>query len=508
MKQTLHIFAKDSRKFWPEILISLVLELTYAKLYPQVWLPELEHSRIPTWLPYLVAGLVVVSWWLLIARVVHAESLVGEKQFWITRPYRWWSLLAAKVLFVGAYVIVPYALALCLVLREARFHPTAYLSGLCFLLVLTVCIVVMPLLVLAAITSSFVRMGLAVLIVVAFAVGVGYSTELLPSSGTPGDFGMRASTALIECAFAGIVALQYARRRTGLARILLAAVAVTIGLFGLFGPEKWPMSVMYPAHPKGNTLPIQLSFDSQREPRADLFLTERNQREMGVSFPLRLDGMPGNTVVKADAAQVEISAKDGEHWSSHWQTVYETWLPSEHDASITLKVNTAFYERIKDVPVTVRLQVGLTELHAGEVQRFRLPHGSFTIPGGAICYRSGFGNADISCRSALKDPPLMMVATKFATKPCSDERILLSDGANGMTWTGGLDNDPADFGITSVVTTKVSFEQYSSDGSNTGRFLCPGSPVAFVAYTPLVKTQQTLTSSLITLGSHKAASEM
>jgi len=34
--------------------------------------------------------------------VVHAESLVGDRQFWITRPYEWKKLLTAKALSAPA----------------------------------------------------------------------------------------------------------------------------------------------------------------------------------------------------------------------------------------------------------------------------------------------------------------------------------------------------------------------------------------------------------------------
>ncbi len=38
MKQILHIFAKDSRHFWPEILISMALVGALVWIYPSTWL--------------------------------------------------------------------------------------------------------------------------------------------------------------------------------------------------------------------------------------------------------------------------------------------------------------------------------------------------------------------------------------------------------------------------------------------------------------------------------------
>ncbi len=40
MKQTLHIFAKDARRFWPEIAISLAITALFTRIYPNQWLTQ------------------------------------------------------------------------------------------------------------------------------------------------------------------------------------------------------------------------------------------------------------------------------------------------------------------------------------------------------------------------------------------------------------------------------------------------------------------------------------
>lgn len=106
MKQTLHIIAKDARRFWPEIAILIVTTAAFARIYPNQWLTPGLYA-VSGWggfagpqglqlLATVLAVLVPVSWLLLIARVIHGESLVGDRQFWLTRPYEWKQLLAAK----------------------------------------------------------------------------------------------------------------------------------------------------------------------------------------------------------------------------------------------------------------------------------------------------------------------------------------------------------------------------------------------------------------------------
>ena len=47
MKQILHIFAKDSRHFWPEILISLALVGALVWVYPSTRLSAGGLIRVP-----------------------------------------------------------------------------------------------------------------------------------------------------------------------------------------------------------------------------------------------------------------------------------------------------------------------------------------------------------------------------------------------------------------------------------------------------------------------------
>ena len=68
-----------------------------------LWEPNapLDPSRL---VPVMLKFLVPQMWLVLISRVVHDEGLVGDRQFWITRPYPWQILLTAKLAFIFAFI--------------------------------------------------------------------------------------------------------------------------------------------------------------------------------------------------------------------------------------------------------------------------------------------------------------------------------------------------------------------------------------------------------------------
>ena len=106
MRQALHIFRKDLRRGWPMLLIWAAV---LAVLSQPLWVDPLDVERVPRTsgaaLPFLlaIAGMIVV------ALVVQYDSLVGEREFWMTRPIGPWPLMAAKALFIGLFVVLPPA---------------------------------------------------------------------------------------------------------------------------------------------------------------------------------------------------------------------------------------------------------------------------------------------------------------------------------------------------------------------------------------------------------------
>ena len=139
MKQILNIFKKDVRHYWHEGVVSIALMAAFAWYDVRSWANggvtgyAYEAGSFffdSRFLSGLVNVLLPISWAFVIVRVIQGESLVGACQFWVTRPYEWKKLLAAKILFIPVFINFPLLVADVILLAKAGFRPTHYIVGL------------------------------------------------------------------------------------------------------------------------------------------------------------------------------------------------------------------------------------------------------------------------------------------------------------------------------------------------------------------------------------------
>ena len=300
MKQILHIFAKDVRRFWPEILISLAVTAALVCVGPYLWLAMNDpQSQMLQGLAHLIVVLVPVSWWILITRVIHAEKLVGDTQFWITRPYSWWNLLAAKLLFLAVFLYAPFFLAQSILLAEAGFHPQSYLTGLLYSLLLVTGCLVLPLVALATITSNFARLTLTILGILVATFGLVALLALFFNNGAGGvdsTFGARLRFALVVSACCAAVVMQYALRKVWLSRMVLIALPVLICAVFFIAPDQLLMDRTYPipatqASTDQAGAPVQLAYNPEMPRGGTNILSTGSNVQIGVNIPLKGSGV-------------------------------------------------------------------------------------------------------------------------------------------------------------------------------------------------------------------------
>ena len=246
MRQAFHVF-KDVRHLWLEISIVLVTSVAFTFMVArgaQSWSdPEAAKGVALTLLTYLLPA----SWWALIARLIYAEPLLGNSEFWVTRPYGRGSLLASKALFIAMFVNLPKLLGDAVILRAYGFRIWPELGGLLWTQVLLAAVFVLPVAALATVTTGFVQL-FAVNFVLVLAV-VGWNLAIP-------EFGIGNSWLALEwtrsysiglvvvIAALAIILRQYGRRDTATSRFL--AGAAVLMAFVAFAWLPWPSGLRAP----------------------------------------------------------------------------------------------------------------------------------------------------------------------------------------------------------------------------------------------------------------------
>jgi hypothetical protein len=488
MSQVLHIFKKDARHLWPEVLASLVLTAIFVKTYPQNWATGYHSSRLPEIIANVATALVPVSWWVMLTRLIHSEPLVGDRQFWITRPYRWQKLLAAKFLFLSVFLYLPILIAYSLLLRVAGFHPSSYLIGLFFNLVLTTFVLIMPITALAAVTSSFAKAVLTLLGVIVGIIALA-ALSSLKTSVVPDTKGENIIP-LVLCAIGiAVILVQYATRNVRLSQWLLLAAAaiITASSFG------WPAKIFVPIEylqSSATAPPVHLAFDSSPSHHLAAFVSSDDEA-LSIRLPIAISGVASGTAIQAEAVRVVITAPIGLHWSSSWQNARQYFTPDEDLSTISVNVNRAFLEKVKDLPVQVRLTWALSRLRAGATGQAIVGDEEFNIPGGICSHQGDDYTSSFACRFPLRQPRLSRFTAMWSHRPCSQPQSPDATFVTASGWVGALGNLPADFGITSVWTSSLYFpgQGFFIANRSDRTFLCPGSPISFTEYTLIDRSQ-------------------
>src|SRR5262249_19848898 len=116
--------------------------------------------------------MLLLARWYLVALLIHEEALAGARQFWITRPYSWKSLLAAKMLFIAIFVILPAFIADWAILSAGGFHPRTQIPGLLWRQAVMTSVVLLPAVAVAALTRSLAQFGFASCCVVLYSAAL------------------------------------------------------------------------------------------------------------------------------------------------------------------------------------------------------------------------------------------------------------------------------------------------------------------------------------------------
>ncbi|MGA7186903.1 MAG: hypothetical protein WBY66_00250 [Candidatus Acidiferrales bacterium] len=407
MNQVLHIFRKDVRRHWLEIIVSLLLLIGFAWKMPIIWgqEPNSGEGQASRWLFGLLGVSLCLSYWFLIVRVIQGESLVGDRQFWLTRPYQRRWLMAAKALFIIAFVNVPVFIFDVALLARAGFSPWHHLPGLLQGQLFLTAFLLVPVATISVITESPVQFLLILLGVIAYISGLTWVVGEIPSSSAGGDIPGPAMLVVAAGTCLALLFLQYFRRDTVVSRwtLLGSLCAIAIGLTA--APYGRLVEHAYPDIPAGSLVSGGMRIEKNSGARPDD--SPVLGKTVNLYVPIDASGLVQGSLVVVDAARLTIYAPGGLAWNSGWVSSAHVLWPTPTRFTLPFDVNRKFYSSVAGNPVDIRIGLAVTEFREGIPQQITVAAGSFKVTDDGICSvrptRYLFTGA-LQCKSALNEP--------------------------------------------------------------------------------------------------------
>jgi len=453
VKQVLHIFRKDVRHLWPSIAIVMVMAIGHAVFDVLSWPVYTPETTRVNAISSLLNMLLPLSLWFLIAQLIFQEALPGDRQFWLTRPYRWTHLLAAKILFVIIFCSVPLFVSDCYILGAQGLGVFGVIPRLLFRQMLLAALFIVPAFTLATVTTGLLQFVLAWFILLLALV----SELVLGSNGASFDvYSGPAFVLIFTVTFMGIVLWQYAKRHTMAARVVLLAVACA---FLPIMREVWHLPFFHraaptlPESPKG--FDIRVSYDLSR-----VSLRRSGQAPpdgfLHACIPLAVEGLPPGTLLRGNAlTTIRVAGRTwpepGQMWASsverdgneYWQT-----LTLRKSGSKAIEQQSASLHASFDLEVvTDRVETTLS-----------LAKQSFHAPNLGFCRVFSFGSrTNLSCKTGVA-PTVETTVSYGLSEPTAGQAIAstpeyslpweLSPTTSNMTTGFNSDQAPAEMTLT------------------------------------------------------------
>ena len=420
MTQITLILWKDVRFLWRELGVYLVVLAVFALVEPHTW-PERAPSPILLLFANALKFLIAITWVVLIARVVHADSLVGEEQFWLTRPYRWQSMLGAKLLFLAVCIAFPFLLMQWSILLTAGLNPFEAKAGMATSLTMFLLINWLPFTVIASVTDGLAAAFTAAVGVVVVWGGMLTFVMTGVEGRTSAPYGWLLIGAPISALLFAILCYQYARRRTGQSRLLIAG-ALALFLLLVFGLDNAgfgaPVKALIRAHyPMSQPIRLKRLGDVPYDERSQDMRVPRNYME--IKLPLELQGShPGD---KLRDTSVSIALDSGDlHFAPQWQTATLT----EHSIGFLLpeRVFNAFVGK----GAKLHLELIGEDLRSARVLQSTVGQ-EFAGPFHGICL---LVDGKVHCRYAYQELPVARMEANTCIGPVSARLRSVRPGTN------------------------------------------------------------------------------
>src|SRR5215469_8786457 len=456
LSQAIHIFRQDVRYLRIEILLFILIAGLFATGLSGALASALEVL--------LVIGAIHLT-----SRVVHAETIPGTGQFWITRPYRWQSLMLAKLIFLTAWIVLPVGVARLVALAAQGYPIGSSLPALLWSQFLALCALV-PVAALAAMTGGALEfsvgmLGLAAAYLLAYLV---LPAALFRSSWPVSIEWIRLSVAsvLLLALTSAVLLRQYKERATRINRILSVSGAIAILALYIVFPSSTGFAIETWFPGSGGSPALTFAPDTERQMGTFRQAQRTSTGLFRTPLAIAIRNLPADADVGIDQISLQLDWPDGSHWSGN-AGVSDSAINREHaSVGANIDIPPDVYQKIT-IPARMRGRVYLTMF--GNARSATIP---FTNrPLNALDGLQCFSGLNTNVRSVNPHTGLLDSNTDFNTYYCRSffgwpSRLVyasagdLESGFTRLTsyspFPSRVDPESSESRYTSVITTDRS----------------------------------------------------
>jgi hypothetical protein len=476
-----HIFRKDARRLWWALAPAFAMLLWFGHV--DRWRGDQMAGSAES----LLAVLTPVLWVLITGLLVLEDRVIGDREFWLTLPCGWRTMLAAKALFLVAFINAPCFLVQGAILWARGFPPYLYLPQLMWKQAQIAMLIVsaMALALLVRNMAQYLLAAVLAAVAVTFVQSLGLQSSLtlvtVRRYTLYGDW-LRTMLALAPAlaVAAALIVFQYARRRAGVARAAgVAALLVSAAIYSWL-PQTASAEWRCALNPATGAAPVSIGLSPAPVvwTPAEVWRWEAMYQPRGgvsINVPLVVSGNPVGPLSSVNDTKLDMRLPDGTvfGWSSSSFENYPVYrgyvsLRPPQRTYASLYMSRALFDRAKRSPVDLNGSLEVYYRRLGPTTSVGLMTRA-NAPGVGKCVSSLTqggalrpGTLKVDCESPLE----IAYPTRVAVvHPETGRRWANTLSGSGTPWLSPINHRTAHFQL-------VTEEVYASERPG-GRWVVP-----------------------------------
>jgi hypothetical protein len=306
MRLTLHTLRKDLRRLWPVAVFTWGMLAMLAR--SDRWRADWVAPAMEGWMNVMLT----LAWVMLAGLAVLEEPLVGDRNFWTTRPHRWPALLLAKLIFLVLTIHLPLMFADLFVLEARGFSLPDYLTPLLSKQIVFFGAVTLPSIALASLVRNFTHFVIAVFAIAGGILILTGGFQAYPQFSRQASEVRHAAVWILLAATAlGVIWNQYAQRRVIPARVMAVAAALGAASLSAWLPARAEYALLSSGPQRAPHISMR---DASTADTSAIFA--RFVGTQTALLPIAITPRTPGELFRVPIVEVEVVAADGTHLRS------------------------------------------------------------------------------------------------------------------------------------------------------------------------------------------------